>query len=242
MNVYSISISSCWNSSRHTDGYEMIEELVELGFDRIELSHGIRVSLVPGILKAMEEEKVQVGSIHNFCPLPSGVQHAAPNFYQPSAPHEGERNLWINYTLKTLEFAQAVGASRVIMHSGSAVFFLGDPFKKAETIQDHWIEESKPLEALREDPVFSKAIQSGLKKIRKKEDKTAPRLSQMYQPVVESAQEKGLKLCIENREGLTELPTDARIPEFLEALGGPETVTYWHDCGHAQIKQVQGVQ
>lgn len=220
----------------------MIEELLELGFNRIELSHGIRVSLVPGILKMMEEERVEVGSIHNFCPLPSGVQHAAPNFYQPSAPSEGERNLWINYTLKTLEFAQAVKAARVIMHSGSAVFFLGNPFKKAETIQDQWIEENKPLKDLSEQSAFSKKLQRGLKKMQKKEEKTAPRISQMYQPVVESATEKGLKLCIENCEGLVELPMDARIPEFLEALGGPETVTYWHDCGHAQIKHFQGVQ
>ena len=34
----------------------MVEEILELGFKRIELSHGIRISLVPGILKAVEEE------------------------------------------------------------------------------------------------------------------------------------------------------------------------------------------
>ena len=32
----------------------MVEEMVSLGFKRIELSHGIRLSLVPGILQAVE--------------------------------------------------------------------------------------------------------------------------------------------------------------------------------------------
>ncbi|MGK0177196.1 MAG: hypothetical protein ACI91V_001073, partial [Lentimonas sp.] len=65
-----LSLSTCWCSGRHTDGYAMIDEMVGLGFKRIELSHGIRVSLVPGILKAIDEKLVEVSSVHNFCPLP----------------------------------------------------------------------------------------------------------------------------------------------------------------------------
>ena len=50
-----LSLSTCWCSSRHSDGYEMVKEMTDLGFRRIELSHGIRMSLVPGILQAVEE-------------------------------------------------------------------------------------------------------------------------------------------------------------------------------------------
>ena len=42
------SLSSCWNSNRHTDGRAMLREIRELGFDYAELSHGIRISLLPG--------------------------------------------------------------------------------------------------------------------------------------------------------------------------------------------------
>ena len=80
-----LSLSTCWCSARHTDGFEMVEEMVGLGFKRIELSHGIRISLVPGILKAVEKGIVEISSLHNFCPLPGGVQQAAPNLYQPSS-------------------------------------------------------------------------------------------------------------------------------------------------------------
>ena len=84
----------------------MVEQMVELGFKRIELSHGIRLSLVPGILRAVEEGIVEVPSIHNFCPLPSSVQHAAPNFYQPASSNTSERALWMRYSLQTLNFAK----------------------------------------------------------------------------------------------------------------------------------------
>jgi hypothetical protein len=50
----------------------MLVEMAELGFSHVELSHGIRAGLVPGIIKAVEERIVQVSSTHNFCPLPPG--------------------------------------------------------------------------------------------------------------------------------------------------------------------------
>ncbi len=33
----------------------MLTEMAELGFRHVELSHGIRITLVPGIMKAVEE-------------------------------------------------------------------------------------------------------------------------------------------------------------------------------------------
>ena len=117
----SLSLSTCWCSDRHTDGYEMVEQMVGLGFKKIELSHGIRLSLVPGILRAVEEGIVEIPSIHNFCPLPSSVQHAAPNFYQPASSNSSERDLWLHYSNQTLNFAQKVGAEHIVMHSGNVI-------------------------------------------------------------------------------------------------------------------------
>lgn len=71
----------------------MALELAELGFEWIELSHGIRMSLVPGILRAIEEKVVRVASLHNFCLLPVGVQVAAPNFYLLSSANAAEQGL-----------------------------------------------------------------------------------------------------------------------------------------------------
>lgn len=62
--------STCWNSHRHQDGEEMIDEILSLGFDHVELSHGIKLSLLPGIMRAVEAGKVQVAGVHNYFPAP----------------------------------------------------------------------------------------------------------------------------------------------------------------------------
>src|SRR5438552_4500771 len=113
------SFSTCWNSHRHTDGRAMLREIRDLGFDYAELSHGTRISLLPGILEAVDAGEVKISSLHNFCPLPMGVNYSAPNLYQFSAERPRERELAQRYTIKTIEFAARVKAPAVVLHIGS---------------------------------------------------------------------------------------------------------------------------
>src|SRR5438477_1680865 len=113
------SFSTCWNSHRHTDGRAMLREIRELGFDYAELSHGTRISLLPGILEAVDQGEIKISSVHNFCPLPIGVNYSAPNLYQFSSDRARERELAERYTFKTIEFAVRVKAPVVVLHAGS---------------------------------------------------------------------------------------------------------------------------
>ena len=97
----------------------MLREIRELGFEYAELSHGIRISLVPGILEAVDAGEIKISSLHNFCPLPMGVMQAAPNLYEFSAESDHDRELAIRCTHKTLEFASRVRAPLVVLHLGS---------------------------------------------------------------------------------------------------------------------------
>ena len=106
------SLSTCWNSHRHTDGRAMLREIRDLGFQYAELSHGTRISLLSGILEAVDAGEMRISSLHNFCPLPMGVTYAAPNLYQFSAERPRERELAQRYTVKTIEFAVRVKAGR----------------------------------------------------------------------------------------------------------------------------------
>jgi hypothetical protein len=81
-----IAFSTCWNSGRHTAGDVMLHEIKdELGFDLIELGHGIRMSLMPGIQKMSDAGQIRFSSLHNFCPLPVEVMVASPDCYKFSA-------------------------------------------------------------------------------------------------------------------------------------------------------------
>ena len=113
------SLSSCWNSARHTDGRAMLREIRDLGFEYAELSHGIRLSLVPGILDAVKAGEIKISTLHNFCPLPMGVAGPSPNLYEFSSDRDRDRQLAIKHTINTLEFAVRVGAPLVVLHFGS---------------------------------------------------------------------------------------------------------------------------
>ena len=80
----------------------MLREIRELGFDYAELSHGVRITLLPGILEAVDAGEIKISTLHNFCPLPMGVNHSAPNLYQFSDERPRQRELAERYTLKTI--------------------------------------------------------------------------------------------------------------------------------------------
>ena len=63
-----LSISTCWNSGRHTDGEAMLQELLDLGFERVELGHGIRLSLMEGVQKMFARRQSAVFFAAQFLP------------------------------------------------------------------------------------------------------------------------------------------------------------------------------
>jgi len=231
-----LAISTCWNSHRHIDGYEMMVELARMGFEWVELSHGIRVSLVPGILQALDEGIARISSVHNFCPLPPGVLGAAPNLYQPSSPLASEREQWFRTTLKTIDFANRVGADLMVSHSGSIRYFFARPAKKFDAARD-----GKRLADLPADAPARRLMQKLLKRLGKDHRKFRARTIECYQRIEPFLREKGVRMAVENRESYFELPLDADMADFLKELPAADYFGYWHDTGHAALKEFAGL-
>ena len=76
---------------------------------------------------------------------------------------------------------------------------------------------------------------------RKKGEPYWQRTRETIQGALDYALEKGVRLGLENRERFEELPLDADFPGLLAGLKPPAPVGYWHDVGHAQIKQQMGL-
>ena len=222
------SLSTCWNSHRHTDGRALLNEIRELGFDYAELSHGTRISLMPGILEAVEAGEIKISSVHNFCPLPMGVNHSAPNLYQFSAEKARERELAVRYTLKTLEFAQRVQAPLVVLHLGSIEM-------------KNYTDKLKNMlgRGEKSSPKYEKLCMELTQKREAKKEKFVERVYETLRKILPEAESRGLKLAVENREALEELPLDSDFTFFFREFASP-SVVYWHDTGHAQIKENLG--
>ena len=111
-----LSISTCWNSGRHTDGANMLRELMDLGFDTVELGHGVRISLMQGVERMIS--KVRFSSLHNFCPLPVEMFNASPDCYEFSSHRKAERERAVKLTCQTIDWAVRLDAPVVILHCG----------------------------------------------------------------------------------------------------------------------------
>ena len=231
-----LSLSTCWNSRRHTDGYKMLEEIAGLGFKRVELSHGIQISLVEGIQAAIKDRVIEVHSLHNFCPLPPVARGAAPNLYRPTAPDAKERELWFRHTLKTLDFAVEMGAKRIVLHLGDVHFSWRDP---VETLE-HYIKDI-PYAQLEHDQDYITLLGKTIERLREKSAAALPVLYNSLERLIPYVQERGLLLGFENREDLRELPLDESFPQLLDDFMPTGAVGYWHDSGHAQLKANLGI-
>lgn len=225
-NMY--SLSTCWNSKRHTDGRAMLREIRELGFEYAELSHGTRISLLPGILEAVEAGEIKISSLHNFCPLPMGVNNSAPNLYQFSAERERERELALRYTLKTFEFAERVKAPLVVLHLGSV------EMKDYNAKLEEMVERGE-----KDTPKYEKLCTELVEKREAKKEKFVERMYDTFRKFLPEAESRGILLGCENREAVEELPFESDFPFLFHEFSSPN-VRYWHDTGHAQIKENLG--
>ena len=206
----------------------MLREVRELGFEYAELSHGTRITLLPGIIDAVDAGEIKISSLHNFCPLPMGVNYAAPNLYQFSAERPREREMAIRYTLKTLEFATRVKAPLVVLHLGSI------------EMKDYTDKLKKMLERGEKDsPKYQKLCAEVSQKREARKEKFVERVYDTLRKILPEAEACGLKLGIENREALEEIPLESDFNFLFREFASP-SVTYWHDTGHAQIKENLG--
>lgn len=207
----------------------MLREIRDLGFQFSELSHGIRVSLLPGILEAVDAGEIRISTLHNFCPLPMGVNHAAPNIFKFSSPDPRERESAYKHSLKTIELAQRVGARLVVLHMGD-VEMKEYTDKLVDMVGD----------GKRETPKYEKICGEMIEKREQKKDMAVKLSLDMLRRLAEKAGEAGVMLGIENREACEEIPFETEFSQWLD-LFPADVVRYWHDCGHAQIKEHLGL-
>jgi sugar phosphate isomerase/epimerase len=226
------AFSTCWNNSRHTDGEAMIAEIVELGFSRIELSHGMTIAKLPGIRKAFERGMFTCVGVHNYFPSPVEVMIDAPDAYQFTSHRQAERQRALDMTLRTLELAAEFRAGYLVLHMGSV------PMNPAK-----W---TKPLTA---------AVAAGRAHERdfirhkadfvRKREKTGPlyyfRAIEALETIAVHAAELRIKLAIESRSRFEDMPTEREMLALQDHFADNPWVGYWHDFGHVQLKHNLGL-
>lgn len=223
-----LSCSTCWNSDRHTDGREMLEEILDLGFTRVELGHGIRLSLMEGIQEVYAKGRVTFSSLHNFCPLPIEITRSSPDCYQFSSHRDTERERAVKLTFQTIDFAERLGAPFVVLHLGRVP--MDHVTSKLTDLTENGEHFSREYVKMKVEAVKTREARAAL---------YLGRVKECLDRIVEYAASKNIQLGIESRQAYEEIPTERELPELLAAINSPY-VGYWHDFGHVQIKENLG--
>ena len=206
----------------------MLREIRDLGFEYAELSHGIRISLLPGILESVDAGEIKISTLHNFCPLPIGVNQANPNLFRFSSLDTREReNAW-RYSLKTVEMARRLNAKLVVLHLGC--LDMKEYTDKLIDMVGAGLQQTAKYEKLCAEVIDRREL---------KKEKHLRLANEILGRLAAEAEVLGVKLGIENREALEEIPLETDFTLFFKEFTNP-TICYWHDTGHAQIKENLG--
>lgn len=219
-----LSFSTCWNSSRHTDGEAMVDEILSLGVDTIEISHGLQISLLPGIRKAFQSGRIKVSGVHNFCPSPVELMIDAPDAYEFTSHRPQDRDRALSLTLKTIETAAGYGAKYVVLHLGT-------------------VPMGKPSSKLTDMVIAGKMNSRAFVRKKLKMIKTREALGGLYlgrarealAKIAEQAEKFGVPVAIESRSHYEQVPSEREMTGLMAEVAGP-WIGYWHDFGHVQLK------
>jgi sugar phosphate isomerase/epimerase len=207
----------------------MLQEILDLGFERIELGHGIRLSLMEGIQRYYDAGKVQFSTLHNFCPLPVEITRPAPDCYQFSSHREQERERAVKLSIQTINFAKRLGASLVVLHLGRVPI-------------DNYTDKLVAMAEAGEN-LSRKYVKLKLDAVKEREKKAALYLARAREcllRVVDCAAKTGIRLGVEGRQCYEEIPSEVEAVALLNEINAPEVIGYWHDFGHIQIKENVG--
>ncbi len=200
-----------------------------MGFLRIELGHGLQAPMVADLLKAREKLGFQVSSVHCFCPLPPEVMADNPDCYEFTSHRAEDRRRAVRLAIQTIDMAERFGAGVVVVHAG-----------RVRTLQV----TNQLRELARSGHLLDKKYGSAkIQAVRRREAVSETYLQRSLECLVEIADhaaKMGVRLGIENREDYEAVPSEREMENLLHRLEA-SNVGYWHDFGHAQIKDHLGL-
>ncbi|MFT5904937.1 MAG: sugar phosphate isomerase/epimerase [Cryomorphaceae bacterium] len=224
-----LSFSTCWNNSRHREGDTMIDEIVEMGFPNIELSHGMMITKLPGIQRAYKEGKFNCVGVHNFFPSPVEVMIDAPDAFEYTSHRPYDRKRAMDMTLKTLDVAAEFDAGYMVLHMGSVPM---NPKKWTKKITQ-MVEDKVDIKSPKKYDRFKAKF---IKKRTKIAKLYYARAIEALEQIAEKAAEVGIILAVESRSRFEDMPNEEEMIRLQEHFKDNPHVGYWHDFGHVQLK------
>lgn len=227
-----IGLSTAWVTEREgITGRDVVDEIVELGFRGMELEYRVTETMYREMRPLILKGRVKVMSIHNFFPLPDDIplSEASGDRYLLSSPEKGERELAIRMTIRTIECAEDLGATALVLHLGKV-----DMEPEYERLYDLF---SHRRLGSPEGRLF---LEGKLKERREMRDPYLESIFFSLDQLNREAEKRGILLGLENRYHYHQIPDFEEIGLILDRFSGG-SIRYWHDVGHAHVLERLGI-
>jgi sugar phosphate isomerase/epimerase len=223
-----IALTTRWNARRHNSGESMIQEILEMGFTCVELGYDTRLDKLEGIRRRVAEKAVRVNSLHNFCPVPVSAPQAHPEIYTFAHADRRVRELAVEHTRRTIEFAAELGARVVVTHCGYV---------------DSRVSTRDLMETFARHGLFSPAYEALKFKLQTERDKrSAPWLAMVEEALaalLPTLEQHRVALALENLPSWEAVPNEIETERLIRQFNSP-WIRYWHDIGHGKIRDAMG--
>lgn len=206
-----------------------MKEVLALGLDRMELGYDTRVDLLPGIEKMLDSEKIQVDSVHNYCPVPLGAPRGHPELWTFADLDQRMHELAVQHTLRTMQFASDIGAKIVVIHCGYV------QQRKTSTRDLMDLVARNQLNSPRYEKQFMKFVKERDKRVGRHFDQVVKALEYL----LPQAETLNVQLGLENLPTLEAVPNEGEMELLIQQFQHP-MLKYWHDLGHGQIRENLG--
>jgi sugar phosphate isomerase/epimerase len=221
-----LSLSTSWKSARAETEKDILMPIRNIGIRAIELDYRVPEEIFQQMLPALRRNEPAVTSIHNFFPVPAILRRdqGSGDAFLLSSQEKEDRERAVKFTLRTLEFAHETNASAVVLHLGFTE--MDDEFEQLKR------ERGRGRLSDQKSHVFE-LIKERRRISGKYLDAALFSLDKLWRP----AERLSLKLGIENRNTLREVPDSEELDSIFASFEGAP-FGYWHDVGHAAAQEL----
>jgi len=220
-----IGISTVWQSKNNKVPEDFLKELDQFELDGIELEYRVSSEMFAELLPIIKARNIRVLSLHNVCPA-SELSRQTPCL---AAICEEERKTAVRLACETIQHAHDLEAGFVVVHLGE-VPMPGTP----KMFSRQFIRGEISLEEVK------KCARTQLKEGAKKRSIHFDKALFSMDSILREAEKRGVKLGVENRYYLYQIPNFEEVGVILQEFAGAN-VGYWHDAGHAHAHETMGV-
>lgn len=226
-----LAISTSFISQAVADGGRLLQAVADFGLQWIELDCRVTRTQLQQIKAGLGSARIRVASLHNYCPFPALKPNVAPggDYFDLASLDRSERDMAVEWTMRTIEHAHDLEAGRVVLHCGAVAMT-----PNHQRIYTRY--QAEPGEQDRVQDMLSLE----LKRRRRCRQPHLDAIRFSLDRLLTIAQKYDVTLGLENRYHYFEIPDHDEFAMLFDEFGGAP-LGYWHDTGHSHAQEMLGI-